>query len=147
MAGTVYTKAKVAFLKSTIADVSSGGTTVKVSLHTASYTPNYDTHEFFSDLTNEVTGTGYSAGGKALTTKAVTLDATGHYGIFGADNVSWTSATISNIRYAAVYVDTGSPSTSPLLCLIDFGGNQSISSGSFTIDWALLDTYAAILYL
>ena len=40
--------------------------TIKVALVTATYTPDQDLHEDFADLTNEVVGTGYTAGGGAL---------------------------------------------------------------------------------
>ena len=46
--------------------------TIKVMLTTSLYTPDQDTHDFKNDVTNEVTGTGYTAGGQALTNKTVT---------------------------------------------------------------------------
>ena len=43
------------------------GHTLKLSLHTSSYTPNLDTHEFYSDLTNELAATGnYATGGETV---------------------------------------------------------------------------------
>lgn len=45
----------------------------KVALHTSTYTPAADTDEFQSSLGNETTGTGYTAGGTALTTSAVAI--------------------------------------------------------------------------
>jgi hypothetical protein len=51
---------------------------------------------------------------------------------------SWASATISGIRYAVIYKDTGTAGTSPLLWLIDFGADQSVTSGTFTIVLAAL---------
>lgn len=50
------------------------GLTVKAMLLTASYTPS-QTHDFRDDLTNEVTGTGYSAGGATVTVTVVKVDA------------------------------------------------------------------------
>jgi hypothetical protein len=35
--------------------------------------------------------------------------------------------------FAVVYKDTGTPSTSPLVGYLDFGGDQTVSSGTFTI--------------
>jgi len=46
--------------------------TIKMSLHTNSYVPNLDTHEVFSDLTNELSGGGYTAGGATLGSKTLT---------------------------------------------------------------------------
>jgi hypothetical protein len=40
--------------------------TWQYSLHTATYTPDYDVHDFFNDITNEVTGTNYVAIGVTL---------------------------------------------------------------------------------
>lgn len=108
--------------------------TIKVALVTSSYTPNQDTHEFFSDVTNEVSGTGYSAGGSALTTKTVTEDTTNDRGVFDADDVSWTTSTIT-ARAAVLYKSTGTSSTSPLICYIDFGSDKVSTAGTFTVSW------------
>jgi hypothetical protein len=111
--------------------------TIRVALLTSSYTPNIDTHKDFADLTNEVseTGTGYTAGGKALTTKAVTKDTTDDEGVFDADNVTWADSSIT-ARYAVIYKDTGVAATSTLIGYIDFATNQISDSGDFTIQWA-----------
>lgn len=108
--------------------------TIKVALVTSSYTPDQDTHEDFADVTNEITGTGYTAGGAALANKAVTKDTTDNEGVFDADDVTWSSSTIT-ARGAVVYKDSGTASTSWLVCYLDFGSDQSSSSGNFTIQW------------
>ena len=109
--------------------------TVKVALCTSSYTPNQDTHTFFNDITNELTtGGGYTAGGAALANKTVTYDSTSNETRLDADDVQWTSATFT-CRYAVIYKDTGSGATSPLFGWVDFGGNESIASGIFVIQW------------
>src|SRR3954469_12055440 len=90
------------------------GDTIKVALATSSYTPDQDAHDFFNDITNEITGTGYTAGGVALGTKSVSYDsATNETRLIAADS-SWTGSTLT-ARYAVVYKDTGTASTSPLL--------------------------------
>lgn len=61
--------------------------TFNVSLHTASYSPNKDTHDYFDDVTNEVSGTGYTAGGQALSSKTLTLTAANSWA------TTWASAT------------------------------------------------------
>ncbi len=120
------------------------GDTIKVALLTSSYTPNQDTHVFYSDLTNEVaSGGGYTTGGATLSGKSVSYDATSHEARLLAANTTWTSSTIT-ARYAAVYKDTGTGSTSPLMGWVDFGGNVSTSSGTFEIDW---DATLGVLYL
>lgn len=108
--------------------------TLKISLHTSAYVPNFDTHAFFSDVTNEVVGTGYTAGGITLATKAVTYDSATNENRISCANVSWTASTIT-ARYAVIYKSTGVASTSPLICLIDFGADQSTSGGTFAINF------------
>ena len=109
--------------------------TIKVALLTSSYTPNIDSHENFDDITNEVTGTNYTAGGKELTNKTVTVDNTDNEGILDADDTSWEVSTIT-ARYAVIYKDTGVSSTSKLIGYIDFGTDKVSSIGSFKIEWA-----------
>lgn len=108
--------------------------TLKVALLTSTYTPNIDTHDNFDDLTNEVVGTGYTAGGETVTNPSVTQDNTNDLGKFDADDVTWTSSTIT-ARYAVLYKDSGVASTSPLIAYIDFGADKSSSAGDFKIQW------------
>lgn len=108
--------------------------TIKVMLTSSSYTPNQDTHAYKSDVTNEVTGTGYTAGGQALTSKTLTYDSASNVVILDAADVTWASSTIT-ARYAVVYDDTGTSSTSALIGYVDFGSDQSSSNGAFVITW------------
>jgi hypothetical protein len=108
--------------------------TIKVALVTSTYTPDQDVHDFFDDVTNEVTGTGYSAGGAALANKAVTADNTDNEGVFDADDVTWSSSTIT-ARGAVIYKSTGTASTSPVIAYIDFGSDKISTAGNFTISW------------
>lgn len=110
--------------------------TVKVALCTSTYTPNQDTNGYFSDVTNEVVGTGYTAGGVTLASKTVTYTAGTNVTAFDAADVSWAASTIT-ARYAVIYVDTaGAASTDPLIGYVDFGEDVSSSSGTFSITWA-----------
>lgn len=120
-------------------DIMNGGIdldtdTIKVALVTSSYTPDQDTHDNFDDVTDEVSATGYTAGGASLANKAVTADNTDNEGVFDADDTAWGSSSIT-ARAAVVYKDTGTPSTSKLICYFDFGSDQISSSGTFTIAW------------
>lgn len=109
--------------------------TVKVALCTSTYTPAQDTHDYFNDITNEVTGTGYTAGGATLASKTVNYTAGTNTTTFDAADVSWTTSTIT-ARYAVIYVDTaGASSTDPLIGYVDFGENVSSSAGTFSITW------------
>lgn len=109
------------------------GDTIKVSLHTSSYVPDRDTHDFFDDVTNEVTGTAYTAGGVALATKTWTQDNAGDKAVFDADDASWPASTISAIRRAVIRKDTGTASTSPVIGAYDFGADQATSGSEFRI--------------
>ena len=100
----------------------------KVMLVTSSYTPNFGTHDFKSDVTNEVAGTGYSI--KSLT--SVTLTQSGGTITFDADDVTWTSSTIT-ARAAVVYDD--SITNDPLIAYIDFGSDKSSSAGDFVLSF------------
>jgi len=103
---------------------------IKVALFTSTYTPAQQTDILYSSLSNEVAnGNGYTTGGVALASKtdvAATLTTT-----LDAADSSWTSATFT-CRTAVVY-DTV---TSALLGYIGFGADQSVVSGTFTIQWA-----------
>jgi len=110
--------------------------TIKVALVTSSYTPDQDAHDFFDDVTNEVSASGtYAAGGGTLANKTVTADNTDNEGVFDADDIAFTGATIT-ARGAIVYKSTGTASTSPLICYIDFGADKSSTIGTFTITFA-----------
>ena len=76
------------------------------------------TDEFVSDLTGEVSGSGYSR--QSLANKTVTLNATTNTIVFDCDNVSYTAITTSSALSAGiVYDDTGVDSTSSLIGFFD----------------------------
>lgn len=108
--------------------------TIKIALVTSSYTQDIDSHTKFSDVTNEVTGDGYSAGGNTLASLSVTADNTDDEGVWDASDTNWASSTIT-ARGAVIYKSTGTASTSNLIGYIDFGSDQTSSSGNFTITW------------
>jgi hypothetical protein len=109
--------------------------TIRTSLHTSAYTPNQDTHDFWDDATNEISGTGYASPGLALTTSAPTYDSGTNEMRLDAADAQWTSASFT-ARIAVVYSDTaGASSTDPVLTYVDFGGDETVSSGTFTIQW------------
>src|SRR5262245_1660173 len=95
--------------------------TVKVLLVTSAYTPDQDAHDFRDDVTNEVSGTGYSAGGATLANKTVTQDNTDNEGVWDADDTSWASSTIT-ARGAVPYKSRGGASSADeIFFYIDFG--------------------------
>lgn len=116
--------------------VDADGDTIKIALLTSSYTPDFDAHDFFDDVVaNEVGNSGTYAAGGATLSVTLSQDNTDNEGVLDATDVSWTSATIT-ARYAVVYKSTGNNATSPLMFLIDFGSNQTSTSGTFAITFA-----------
>lgn len=109
--------------------------TIKVMLCTSSYTPDQDTHQYKSSVTNEVTGTGYTAGGATLTSCTFSYTSGTNTLMLDAADSSWPASTIT-ARYAVVYDSTpATDATRPLICYIDFGTNVSSSGGAFSIVW------------
>ena len=108
---------------------------IKIMLCTSAYTPSQDTHQYKSSVTNEVVGTGYTAGGATLTGVTVTYTAGTNTFSFDAADVSWASSTIT-ARYAVVYDGTpGTDATRALIAYVDFGADVSSSGGPFSITW------------
>lgn len=116
--------------------------TIKVALCTSTYVPNQDTHAYFSDVTNEVVGTGYTAGGATLASKTVTYTAATNTQTFDAADTSWAASTIT-ARYAVVYDSTGTASTSALIGYVDFGADVVSSGGTFSITWDAAGIFTA----
>lgn len=109
--------------------------TINVMLVTVTYTQDIDAHTKRSDITNEVTGTGYTAGGAALANKAVTADNTDNEGVFDADDLAWTTSTIT-ARGAVLYKARGGASSADeLIAYIDFAADKVSTAGTFTIAW------------
>lgn len=112
-------------------DIVGGTDDVYVQLTTSSYTPNQDTHDFEDDVTNEVTGTGYTAGGVQLTSDDFTQSA--NVLTWDSDDPSWTGASFTS-RISVYYGKLGGASSAdPLVNWVDFGGDETVSSGTFTI--------------
>lgn len=109
--------------------------TIKVSAHTNTYAVNQDTHAFFSDVTNEVTGTNYTAGGATLGTVTVTRATTTV--TFDAADVVWTQsgAGFSTARKFVIYKSTGVGTTSRLFSVVTADGDVGNVTGDLTIAW------------
>jgi len=136
MANVIYNSLKKAIGDGTVIDWANA-TTVKVMLLDDTHTVDIDTHDFKDDIDatgDEITGTGYTAGGAVITTRTITVDTANDWAEYDGDDVTWGSSTIT-ARYGVVYKDTGVASTSPLICFVDFGSNKSSSNGDFKISW------------
>lgn len=133
MASGLYVETFEAALKNDL-DLDMDNDTFKCMLVTSSYSPNLETHTNKSDVSNEVSGTGYTAGGETLTGVTMTSSSDGTGTIkWDADDVSWTSSTLSNVRAGVIYDD--SVTNDRLIAYIDFGGDFSTTSGTFQIQW------------
>jgi len=114
-------------------EVDWGTDTIKVMLCTSTYVPSQTAHQYKSSVTNEVTGTGYTAGGATLASKTEAI--AGQVKTFDAADTTWSTSTIT-ARYAVIYdAQTAVDATSPLLAYVDFGADVVSSAGTFTITW------------
>jgi len=110
--------------------------TLKVALVLTAYTPDQNLHDFFDDITNEVTGTNYTAGGNAAATPTYTLSGAGLITFDAADPATWAqnAGGFTAARRAILYYDTGTPATSRLVAYSDdFGSDKGNVSGDFSI--------------
>jgi hypothetical protein len=108
------------------------GDTIKVML-VDGYTWD-KSHQYASDITGEISGTGYTAGGQALGSKAVTTDTTDDEGVFDATDLEWTKSTFT-ASGAVLYKDTGAATASPLIYFYDLGGDKTPNAQTFRISW------------
>ncbi len=105
--------------------------TFYVLLTTASYTPD-KAHTKRSDITNEVSGSGYTSGG-AATTITVAQNNLSAQITYTLTSVSWPNATITNARYAVIYKRRGgAASADELFGLVDDLTNTTSTNGTFT---------------
>jgi hypothetical protein len=106
--------------------------TFKAMLVTSSYTPNKDTHDKRDDVTNEVTGTGYTAGG-VTTACTVTKDTANDRVTLQFAAVSWATSTIT-ARALVIYKSLGGASSADaLVAYNDFGSDVSSTAGTFSV--------------
>ena len=111
--------------------------TIKIALFTSSASLGATTTAY--STSNEVSGSGYSAGGVTLANKVVTTTGTTAY--FDADEPTWTSASFT-ARGALIYNSTNSDKA---IAVLDFGGDFTVSSGTFKIVFPAAGANAIIM--
>jgi hypothetical protein len=111
--------------------------TFKIALYTSSATLGASTTAY--SATNEVSGTGYSAGGNTLTTVAPTSSGTTAFTDF--NDTTWSTATITAAG-ALIYNDTQGDKA---VAVLDFGGDKTSTAGDFTIVFPTADASNAII--
>ena len=115
----------------------SGGNTYKLALYTNSASFTAATTVYTA--TNEVSGTGYSAGGGTLTNIDPTTSGTTAFIDFA--DLTFSSATIT-ARGALIYNSTNGNRT---VCVLDFGSDKTSTAGDFTIVFPTADASTAIV--
>lgn len=113
--------------------------TFKIALYTSAATLGAATTAYTTS--NEVTGTGYSAGGQTLTVSQVPTSS-GTTAFIDFSDVTWSTATIT-ARGALIYLANGT--TNPAVAVLDFGGDKTSTAGNFTIQFPAADASNAIL--
>ena len=122
-----------------IHNFTNGGNEFKLALYTDQATLNKSTTAYSS--TNEVAnGNGYTTKGIALTNTTPALS--GDTAVCDFANVSFTSASFT-ANGCLIYNETASGD--PSVCSIAFGGNKTVTSGTFTIEFPAADASNAIL--
>ena len=102
-----------------------------------------DTHQFRSSVSNEVTGTGYTSGGVALTTVTCVYDAATNEVRWDFDDPSWVTATFT-ARNMIIYKNRGGAAAADdLVMWVNFGGDEAVTAGTFTY---VVPTTGALAY-
>lgn len=98
----------------------------------AGYTPDKDAHTKRSNITSEVTGTGYTAGGTPATV-SVSLDTANDRVDISLGGVSWASSTITAAGLVYYKSRGGAASADELVAFIDFGSAVTSTGGTFSV--------------
>jgi hypothetical protein len=111
--------------------------TIKIALYTANAELTGDTTVYSSD--EEITGTGYTAGGNTLTGATVQSSGTTAYVSFS--NTSWSSASFT-CRGALIY---NASKANRSIAVLNFGSDKTVTNGTFEIEFPTNDANSAII--
>jgi hypothetical protein len=128
------TSAKVGFLTGTYTPLAD---TMKIALYTNSATLDATTTAY--SATNEVVGTGYTAGGNTLTGNAISSGGTTAWLTFS--DSAWTTATIT-ARGALIY---DSSQSNAAIAVLDFGADKTATVGTFTVQMPVAAASTALI--
>lgn len=131
------TSFKVELMQGTHNFDAGGGDSFKIALYTGAATLDAGTTAYTA--TNEVTGTGYTAGGNTLTRVGPTSSGTTAFIDFA--DTSWADASFT-ARGALIYNATDG---NRAVCVLDFGSDKTVSDGTFTIQFPTPDAGSAIV--
>jgi hypothetical protein len=131
------TSFKVELLTATHNFTASTGDVFKIALYTSSASLDATTTAYTTS--NEVVGTGYTAGGNTLTN--VTPTASGTTALTDFADTTWSTATIT-ARGAMIY---NSSKSNKAVCILDFGSDKTSTAGNFTIVFPAPDASNAII--
>jgi len=120
----------------------SGGHTFNLALFTSSATLDATTTDY--STSNEVSGSGYSAGGAALTN--VNPSTSGTTALTDFADLTFSTATIT-ANGALIYNTTteGGAGTTDAVVVLAFGGDKTSTAGDFTIQFPTADASNAII--
>ena len=125
-------------------DFDTSSDTYKLAMYTSLATLGASTENYITS--NEVSSSGYVAGGKALVNQGVKVSSA--VAITSFANLSFVGVTLS-AQGALIYNTTtdGGTGTTDAVCVLDFGGVKTATAGTFTIQFPAFTTSAAILRL
>ena len=130
---------KVEILKAVHNFTASTGNVFNLALYTSSASLGAGTTAYTTS--GEVaTATGYTAKGKVITSVTPVLDSSTAVCDFA--DISWTSASFTT-RGCLIFNETAAGD--PSVCAVDFGGDKTVSSGTFTIQFPTADASSAIV--
>ena len=135
------TSFKIALLDGEMDFSSDTSQSFKIALYTSSATLSAATTAY--STTNEVSGTGYTAGGESLTIATNPTDGgSGTTAFLDFSDVTWSTATIT-ARGALIYRNSGSGN--PAVAVLDFGADKTSTGGNFVVQFPSATNSAAII--
>ena len=125
-------------------DFDTSSDTYKLAMYTSAATLGASTENYTTG--NEVSSSGYTAGGGTLINQGVKVSSA--VAITNFANLSFTGVTLS-AQGALIYNTTtdGGTGTTDAVCVLDFGGVKTATAGTFTIQFPAFTTSAAIIRL